>query len=93
MQLLPERVGDKWILNGEKRWIGGSGTADVVLFARDICGWQGEMLSFVRELPGYHAEPIPLRLLFVVSAMAILHEECRGFRFRPFGKYQWFLVM
>ena len=28
-----ERVGDKWILNGEKRWIGGSDTADVVQYS------------------------------------------------------------
>lgn len=31
-----EKVGDKWILNGEKRWIGGASTADVLpIFARD----------------------------------------------------------
>lgn len=31
-----ERKGDKWIINGEKRWIGGSDTADVLpIFARD----------------------------------------------------------
>lgn len=31
-----EKVGDKWVLNGEKRWIGGASTADVLpIFARD----------------------------------------------------------
>lgn len=31
-----ERRGDKWILNGEKRWIGGAKTADFIpVFARD----------------------------------------------------------
>lgn len=32
-----ERQGDKWILNGEKKWIGGASTADVLpIFARDV---------------------------------------------------------
>lgn len=32
-----ERRGDKWILNGEKRWIGGAKTADFIpVFARDV---------------------------------------------------------
>ncbi|MGX6961965.1 acyl-CoA dehydrogenase family protein [Vagococcus xieshaowenii] len=31
-----EKVGDKWIINGEKRWIGGASTADILpIFARD----------------------------------------------------------
>lgn len=32
-----KRDGDQWIINGEKRWIGGAGTADeMVIFARDV---------------------------------------------------------
>ncbi|WP_373738009.1 acyl-CoA dehydrogenase family protein [Jeotgalibaca porci] len=32
-----KRDGDKWIINGEKRWIGGAGSADLIpVFARDI---------------------------------------------------------
>ena len=32
-----ERRGDKWIINGEKRWIGGAKTADYIpIFARDV---------------------------------------------------------
>ncbi|HFU3715785.1 acyl-CoA dehydrogenase family protein [Streptococcus suis] len=32
-----ERKGDVWILNGEKRWIGGAKTADFIpIFARDV---------------------------------------------------------
>lgn len=31
------REGDKWIINGEKRWIGGANVADVIpVFARDV---------------------------------------------------------
>lgn len=31
------REGDKWIINGEKRWIGGANVADIIpVFARDV---------------------------------------------------------
>lgn len=31
-----ERIGDKWLINGEKRWIGGASSADILpIFARD----------------------------------------------------------
>lgn len=31
-----EKKGDKWVINGEKRWIGGANTADILpIFARD----------------------------------------------------------
>ena len=55
-----ERVGDKWILNGEKRWIGGSDTADVVpVFARDVEDGRVKCFIVRKGAPGYHAEPIP----------------------------------
>lgn len=32
-----KRDGDKWLINGEKRWIGGAGSADVLpIYARDV---------------------------------------------------------
>lgn len=37
LETTAERRGDKWILNGEKRWIGGAKTADFIpVFARDV---------------------------------------------------------
>ena len=58
-----ERVGDKWILNGEKRWIGGSDTADVVpVFARDVADGKVKCFIVRKGAPGYHAEPIPHKI-------------------------------
>lgn len=43
-----ERVGDRWVLNGEKRWIGNAHRADiVVVWARDVA--DGEVKAFVVE--------------------------------------------
>lgn len=54
-----QRVGDKWILNGEKRWIGGSDTADIIpIFARDT--EDGKIKCFIvrKGAPGYSVEVI-----------------------------------
>ena len=41
-----EKKGDKWIINGEKRWIGGADTADVLpIFARDTA--DGKIKCFI----------------------------------------------
>lgn len=43
------REGDTWIINGEKRWIGGAGTADyIAIFARDEA--DGQVKGFL--VPG-----------------------------------------
>ncbi|WP_461173341.1 acyl-CoA dehydrogenase family protein [Arthrobacter sp. Z1-9] len=40
------RVGDSWVLDGAKRWIGGAATADVLaVFARDVA--DGEVKAFL----------------------------------------------
>ncbi len=37
LETTAERRGDKWIINGEKRWIGGANVADVIpVYARDV---------------------------------------------------------
>ena len=42
------RKGDKWIINGEKRWIGGAGSADILpIYARDT--EDGKIKCFVVE--------------------------------------------
>lgn len=44
-----EKKGDKWVLNGEKRWIGGANTADILpIFARDVA--DGKIKCFI--VPG-----------------------------------------
>ncbi|WP_258067043.1 acyl-CoA dehydrogenase family protein [Arthrobacter sp. GMC3] len=48
-----ERVGDQWILNGAKRWIGGAESADVLaVFARDIADNQVKAFLVDRQAPG-----------------------------------------
>lgn len=57
------REGDNWILNGEKRWIGGADTADIVpVFARDVD--DGKIKCFIvrKGAKGYKAEPIPQKV-------------------------------
>ena len=57
------REGDKWILNGEKRWIGGSDTADIIpVFARDE--EDGKIKAFMvrKGAEGYNADPIPQKV-------------------------------
>lgn len=55
-----KRVGDKWILNGEKRWIGGSDTADIIpIFARDTEDNKIKCFIVRKGAPGYKAEVIP----------------------------------
>lgn len=58
-----ERVGDEWILNGEKRWIGGSDTADIIpVFARDTEDGQVKCFVVRKGAPGYEAKPIPNKI-------------------------------
>lgn len=55
--------GDKWILNGEKYWIGAANTADVIpLFARDEA--DGEIKCFIlhNDTPGVEFEVITQKM-------------------------------
>ncbi|WP_282920667.1 acyl-CoA dehydrogenase family protein [Ignavigranum ruoffiae] len=54
-----ERKGDKWIINGEKRWIGGAKTADFIpFFARDV--ETGKIMCFMigKDSPGLEVENV-----------------------------------
>ncbi|SHE30557.1 glutaryl-CoA dehydrogenase [Atopostipes suicloacalis DSM 15692] len=58
-----KRDGDHWIINGEKRWIGGADTADIVpVFARDV--EDGKIKCFIirKGAEGYDAKPIPQKV-------------------------------
>lgn len=58
-----ERKGDEWVLNGEKRWIGGADTADVVpVFARDVEDNQVKCFIVRKGAEGYNADPIPQKI-------------------------------
>jgi len=54
-----ERKGDTWILNGEKRWIGGASTADIIpIFARDVEDEKIKCFIVRKGAKGYKAEKI-----------------------------------
>lgn len=58
-----KRDGDNWIINGEKRWIGGADTADIIpVFARDV--EDGKIKAFMvrKGAKGYQADPIPQKV-------------------------------
>ncbi|MCG2621948.1 acyl-CoA dehydrogenase family protein [Arthrobacter sp. I2-34] len=53
------REGAGWVLDGEKRWIGGAGSADVLaVFARDVADGQVKCFLVEREAPGVTLEKI-----------------------------------
>lgn len=53
------REGDQWILNGEKRWIGGAGSADeIAIFARDLEDKQVKCFIVPGKAKGLHVEKI-----------------------------------
>jgi glutaryl-CoA dehydrogenase len=59
LETTARQVGDEWVLDGQKTWIGNGSIADVVvIFARDVA--DGRVKGFLVEkgTPGYHAEVI-----------------------------------
>jgi glutaryl-CoA dehydrogenase len=57
LQTTAERVGDEWILNGQKKWIGNSTFGDLtVIWARDVA--DGQVKGFVVDnaSPGFTVE-------------------------------------
>ncbi len=60
VQATARRVGDDWVLNGQKRWIGNGTIADIlIIWARDEGGrFGGFVLENPRDLPGFQAETI-----------------------------------
>lgn len=54
-----EKVGDHWILNGEKRWIGGAYTADEIpVFARSVHDNQVKCFMVPGKAEGVHVDVI-----------------------------------
>ena len=60
VQTTARLVGDFWVLNGQKRWIGNGTIADIlIIWARDEGGrFGGFVLENPRDLPGFQAETI-----------------------------------
>ncbi|MBK0381396.1 acyl-CoA dehydrogenase family protein [Pedobacter sp. SD-b] len=54
-----KRVGDKWVLNGQKKWIGNSTFADVnIIWARDLADNQVKGFVIEKDTPGFVVEKI-----------------------------------
>lgn len=71
------REGDKWILNGEKKWIGNATFADfTIIWAQDK--EDGQIKGFIveRDTPGFHAEKIKnkMSLRTVQNALITLND-------------------
>lgn len=73
------RVGDHWVLNGQKKWIGNATFADVtVIWARDEA--DGEVKGFLVEkgTPGFDAQKIEGKMaLRIVQNALITLRDCR----------------
>ncbi len=73
-----KRVGDRWILNGQKKWIGNATFADlVVIWARDLD--DGNVKGFIVEkhFAGFKAEKIKGKMaLRIVQNALITLENC-----------------
>jgi glutaryl-CoA dehydrogenase len=57
LQTTAERVGDEWILNGQKKWIGNATFGDLtVIWARDVADGQVKGFIVENKSPGFTAE-------------------------------------
>src|SRR5580658_1841314 len=72
------RDGDKWILNGEKKWIGNATHGDVtIIWARDVADNQVKGFIVENKTPGFTAEKIQHKMaLRVVQNALITLENC-----------------
>ncbi|HKR99185.1 MAG TPA: acyl-CoA dehydrogenase family protein [Candidatus Dormibacteraeota bacterium] len=72
------RVGDAWVLNGRKRWIGNGTFADViVVWARDEDDSQVKGFLVEKGTPGFSAEKMKNKIaLRVVQNAELSFEEC-----------------
>ncbi len=70
------KKGDKWIINGEKRWIGGAGTADLLpIYARDT--EDGKIKCFIIEKgqPGLRVDKIENKIALRMVQNGHIHLE------------------
>src|SRR5262245_53266293 len=74
-----KRVGDEWILNGEKKWIGNATWCDIsIIWARDVDDNQVKGFIVENKTPGFRVEKIENKMaLKVVQNGHIIMEDCR----------------
>lgn len=73
-----KRVGDKWVLNGQKKWIGNATFADVlVIWARDVDDNQVKGFLLRKETPGFSVEKMHDKMaLRIVQNGLITLKDC-----------------
>ncbi len=71
--------GDKWVLNGQKKWIGNATFADVIIiWARDEASDQVKGFLVRKGNPGFHAEKMQNKMaLRTVQNAIITLTDCR----------------
>ena len=74
-----ERVGDTWILNGQKKWIGNATWGDVtIIWARDKADNQVKGFIVENSSPGFKTEKLRTKMaLRVVQNALITLENCQ----------------
>jgi glutaryl-CoA dehydrogenase len=74
-----ERVGNTWVLNGQKKWIGNATWGDLtIIWAKDTADQQVKGFIVENKTPGFHAEKIRTKMaLRVVQNAHITLENCR----------------
>jgi glutaryl-CoA dehydrogenase len=76
MRCHAEQVGDRWVLNGEKRWITSGGIADVaVVWARTEAGVRGFLVE--RGTPGFTTRDIEGKFSLRASVTSeLIFQDC-----------------
>ena len=74
-----ERVGDTWVLNGQKKWIGNATWGDVtIIWARDKADNQVKGFIVENKSPGFKTEKLRTKMaLRVVQNALITLENCQ----------------
>jgi len=72
------RDGDKWILNGEKKWIGNATWGDItIIWARDVADNQVKGFIVESKTPGFTAEKIENKMALRITQNAhITLKDC-----------------
>jgi glutaryl-CoA dehydrogenase len=73
-----QRDGDKWILNGQKKWIGNATFSDItVIWARDVDDGQVKGFLVRKGIPGFHVDKIEDKMaLRIVQNGLITLTDC-----------------
>tara|TARA_R110002049_G_scaffold308754_1_gene513864 strand:- start:1541 stop:2902 length:1362 start_codon:yes stop_codon:yes gene_type:complete len=79
METTCQKIGDTWILNGQKKWIGNATFADVIIiWARDIDDNQAKGFLVRKGNPGYKADKIENKMaLRTVQNALITITDCK----------------